>query len=116
MAIRLQQAMALYQLAAPIIKHGTSRSFGHLGPSWRHPKGWQAVRRLSEDGKSALLVVHTFANAPATIEIPWPEGTWQLAGQLPGQPTPTFTSGTLTLSPGGDFTGAVFLLKSDRSV
>jgi alpha-galactosidase len=105
------QAMELYQQAAPIIKHGTSRVFGNPSPSWRHPQGWQAVRRISNDGKSALLVVHTFANAPATIEIPWPDGTWQLTGQLTGQLAAAFTGGALTLSTGGDFVGAVFLFR-----
>ena len=39
----VQEAMRLYRQAAPIIKHGTSRHFGHVGESWRHPKGWQGV-------------------------------------------------------------------------
>jgi alpha-galactosidase len=112
----VQQAIALYQQAAPVIKHGTSRLFRSLGPSWRHPAGWQAVRRISDDGQRALLVVHTFANAPATIEVPWPAGAWQITGQLSGQTSPTISGGALTLANGGDFTGAVYLLKSDGSV
>ena len=108
----VQQSMDLYRQVAPIIRHGTSRTFGKLGPSWRHPQGWQAVRRISDDGKSALLVVHTFANAPASIGIPWPAGTWQLAGQFSDPSTPAFHHRLLSLSPAGDFTGAVFHLQS----
>ena len=106
------EAMALYQHAAPILKHGTSRSFGKLGESWRHPRGWQAVRRICNDRKSILLVVHTFADAPTTIEVPWPDGTWQLAGKLSCQPSPTICAGTLTLPAAGDFHAAVFLFNS----
>jgi alpha-galactosidase len=105
------QAMELYRQVTPIIKHGTSRIFRSLGPCWRHPTGWQAVRRLSEDGKFILLVVHTFVNTPATIEVPWPEGTWHVAGYLVGQSAPAFTKGALTLATSGDFQGAVFLFK-----
>ena len=108
-------AMNLYRQAAPIIKHGTSRIFGNLGPSWRHPVGWQAVRRIIGDGKSILLVVHAFARAPSSIEVPWPNGAWKAVGQLFGQPTPgsSITDGMLTLSTDGDFAGAVFVLKSN---
>ncbi len=113
----VQQAMTLYQKAAPIIKHGTSRVFGNLGPSWRHPTGWQAVRRVSDDGKSALLVVHTFANAPATIEVPWPEGSWQVAGHLSdgADGMPAFSRTQVTLSPAGEFDGSVFLFSSSAT-
>ena len=106
------EAMALYQHAAPILKHGSSRSFGKLGESWRHPHGWQAARRISNNRKSILLVVHTFADAPTTIEVPWPDGTWQLAGKLSCQPSPTIAAGILTLPTGGDFHAAVFLFSS----
>jgi alpha-galactosidase len=108
------QAMDLYRQAAPIIKHGRSRVFGNLGPSWRHPTGWQAVRRISDDGKSVLLVVHTFADAPATIKVPWTEGSWHLASHLSDGTgnTPAVSGDFLTLSPAGDFDGAVFLFQS----
>jgi alpha-galactosidase len=104
--------MELYQLAAPVIKYGTSRRFDAISPSWRHPEGWQAVRRISGDGKSILLVVHAFANAPAAIEIPWPDGIWQLAGKLSCQPSPPIIDGNLIMPSGGDFNAAVFLFKS----
>ena len=59
-----------------------ARIFGNLGPSWRHPKGWQAVRRISRDGSASMLVLHGFADAPTTIELPWPDGDWRLTGKL----------------------------------
>lgn len=104
-----RKALALYPLCAPIIKRGTSRRFGTLGESWRHPHGWQAVVRKS--GPQLLVVVHTFAESPQQIRIPLPpaadhtieqsfaEGQWQLSAD------------TLVYQPLGDFSGSVFLLK-----
>lgn len=110
----VQDAMALYQLAAPVIKHGHSRIFGETGASWRHPRGWQAVRRVSDDGKSILLVVHAFANAPDNMQIPWPAGDWRLAGQLSTSTSPrSFIDGDrITVTSDGDFDGAVWLFQS----
>lgn len=76
-------AQALYRQAVPVLKHGTSRRFSQMGPSWRNPEGWQAVRRISDDGTTALVVLHTFAHAPASVSIPLPEGSWKITGQFP---------------------------------
>lgn len=72
------RAMALYRQAAPVLKHGTSRHFGASGASWRHPVGWQAVRRVSADGNRILVVLHTFAHAPFEVEVPLPPGPWAI--------------------------------------
>jgi len=81
----VEQATALYRRVAPIIKHGTSRIWGEVGPSWRHPSGWQAVVRMADDKKTALVVLHAFANAPSRVEVPLPDvGSWQVAAQFLG--------------------------------
>ncbi len=102
-----RETIALYQKAAPVVKHGVSRRFGELGTSWRHPKGWQAVARSS--GDLMLVTLHTFAAAPDEVSIPL-HGQWELVEAFSdGQAT---TSGdALTVKPGGDFTGSVFLLR-----
>jgi alpha-galactosidase len=107
--------MDLYQLAAPVIKHGTSRIFGNLGPSWRHPKGWQAVRRISRDGTRAMLVLHGFADAPTTIELPWPDGDWRLTDKLAdsSEISPKIREGRLSLPMWGDFSGSVCLFQHE---
>jgi alpha-galactosidase len=80
------EAQSLYRRAAPIIKHGTSRRYGQIGASWRHPVGWQALLRVGDDARAALLVIHGFANAPSNVEVPLPTGGhWQIVGEFPNR-------------------------------
>ncbi|MEO5913767.1 MAG: glycoside hydrolase family 36 protein [Luteolibacter sp.] len=102
----VREAIALYAKAAPVIKYGTSRRFGNVGKSWRHPQGWQAVVRTS--GNLALVVFHAFANAPEKVSIPL-FGDWDLLESF-GNDSADASGGTLVLRTGGDFNGAVFLL------
>jgi alpha-galactosidase len=107
-----QRAIRLYREAAPVIKRGTSRRFGELGASWRHPRGWQAVVRQSDDRRQVLIVVHAFAGAPEEISIPLPDSSaWKLAGDFSlSQPVAAGPwSGVLRLKTGGDFAGQVLL-------
>lgn len=109
----VREATALYRRAAPVIKHGTSRRFGEIGPGWRHPRGWQAVRRLSADGRTALVVVHAFAAAPERIEIPL-AGDWRVAAQW-SDPSAAVQvtcgeAASLQLAPLREFDAAVVLL------
>jgi alpha-galactosidase len=78
-----RRAMALYRRVAPVIKKGESRRFGSQGPSWRHPIGWQAVRRIHGDGQRMLVVLHTFGSAPSEVEIPLPPGRWAVESVFP---------------------------------
>jgi alpha-galactosidase len=103
------RAMALYGKAATIIKHGTSRHFGESGTSWRHPTGWQAVRRSARDGNRILVVLHTFAGAASEVEIPLPPGTWSIESAFPESPAEC--GGALRVRELADFEGKVFLLE-----
>lgn len=107
----VREAIALYGKAAPVIKYGVSRRFGESGESWRHPQGWQAVVRRSE--VQALVVLHTFANAPEAIEVPL-EGEWELEGTL-GEGTLERVGSALRFQPAGDFHGCVWLLRRIRT-
>ena len=104
------RAMALYRQAAPVIKHGASRRFGALGLSWRHPTGWQAVRRISGDGARALIVLHTFASSPREVEIPLPPGRWTVESAFPEADAEC--PDALHVRGLDDFQGKVFLLGS----
>lgn len=106
----VRDAERLYGRAASVIKRGTSRLFGNVGASWRHPSGWQALRRISEDGKSALVVLHTFAQAPAAVEVPLPEGDWSIAGQL-ALGEAGIGRGAMRMESLRDFEGAAVLLR-----
>jgi alpha-galactosidase len=70
------RATALYRAAVPIIRDGTSRRSGEIGPSWRHPTGWQGMTRTAADGRSALVVLHAFGEAPSDVAVPLPDGAW----------------------------------------
>lgn len=100
------EAIAFYRKCAPIIKYGTSRRFGEIGKSWRHPQGWQAMVRSSKD--QALVVLHTFAGAPDEIWIPLPAAAEMLAS-FPAT-SAAVVGDRLHVKTGGDFTGTVFLL------
>ena len=75
-------AMELYRQAAPTIKHGMSRRFGKMGDSWRHPTGWQSMVRVSDDNRTALIVTHAFADAPASVRVPLPGDGWTTAAHF----------------------------------
>jgi len=110
----VEQATALYRRVAPIIKHGTSRAFGEIGASWRHPSGWQAVVRMADDQKTALVVMHAFARAPTRVEIPLPGAqSWRVAGHFPASADslPSIHDGGLILADAADFSGQVVLLE-----
>jgi alpha-galactosidase len=77
---RVSEAMSLYRIAAPIIRDGVSRRQGATGESWRHPKGWQAIVRTSDDGRSALTVLHAFSDPPTEAIVTLPPGKWEIAG------------------------------------
>jgi alpha-galactosidase len=103
------RAQRLYRKAAPVIKHGKSRRFGELGESWRHPKGWQAMVRTSADEQHALVVIHTFENAPARIEAPLPSGKWKVREHFPDGHV-TLAGDGLRWDDAPDFSGRVLLL------
>lgn len=105
----VREAVAFYGKAAPLIKNGTSRWYGGMGASWRHPKGWQALVRSSTEG--LLIVVHTFAESPAEITIAVGAGL-EIRGAFTDGAVAIDTGGPLRFRPAGDFTGSVFLLGS----
>ena len=105
----VRAAQRLYALAAPVIKHGTSRRYGEAGESWRHPRGWQAVVRVGDDGQRALAVFHAFADAPARAEAPLPPGDWRVEASFSGPGVET-TGHTIRWHVPADFSACVALL------
>ena len=101
-----RSAIALYHKAAPVIRDGTSTLHRAIGPSWRHPTGWQAVVRQTDT--LALVVTHAFADAPDSIDIPL-SGDWEPLDGLAG-PSPLLQDGRFRLAIPAPFTGNVHLL------
>jgi len=76
----VKNAVELYRKAVPAIKHGKSRIEGDIGPSWRHPRGWQGVVRTTED--DGIVVIHTFEQTPEEFFIQLPGLDWQIVEVL----------------------------------
>jgi alpha-galactosidase len=82
----VQEIISFYNRVAPIIKNGRSRLYQHIGLSWQHPQGAQAVLRTSMDDRQALLVAHSFAKPlPTEIVVDLPSGNWRIVVSQPGR-------------------------------
>jgi alpha-galactosidase len=112
----VQEAMQLYRTAAPVIAAGTSRRCGtHDGSAaagHRHPRGWQGVLRVAENGRQALAVVHSFApDFPALATMALPGEGWQITGLLTdAAAVPHVVGNTVTIPLAAPWTGTVVLL------
>ena len=72
-----KRALDIYHRMSALLVDGVNRRFGPVQTSHRHPKGWQAVRRVSADGSRALVVAHAFANpGAAECAVPLPGEGW----------------------------------------
>ncbi|KAK0622499.1 hypothetical protein B0T14DRAFT_563949 [Immersiella caudata] len=63
----MKAPIELYRKAFPEIKHGRSQIRGDIGPSRRHPKGWQGVVRATDE--EGVVIIHTFGHAPEEYSI-----------------------------------------------
>ena len=113
-----QDALRFYAQVAPVIKHGRSRLYPAAGRAWRYPQGAQAVVRVSEDGRQALVVAHSFAKPlPAELALALPGEGWQVTGLFPAfAPLPSLSGGHLHLPALGEFEGRVYLLAASGAL
>lgn len=68
----INQGMAFYKKITPIIRDGYTYRFGTEISSYRHPKGWQGILRVGENG-DAFALFHIFDGGmeeKCIIEIP----------------------------------------------
>jgi alpha-galactosidase len=112
----VQEIIRFYRRVAPIIKNGRSRLYQHIGLSWQHPQGAQAVLRTSTDTNQALLVVHSFAKPlPTEIVVDLPQGNWHIADSLLGTNIDlTITGSRLGIQLSEEFEGYVIHLENDQ--
>ena len=69
----VDEGLAFYRLAAPVIRRGVSRRYGPTVTSYDTPEGWQGIVRTGDAG--CLVVLHRFGGAdpgPITVPLPWP--------------------------------------------
>jgi len=105
------RAQKLYRQATPIIKYGSSRRFGEIGPSWRHPRGWQGVVRISQSESAALVVIHAFEDHPAQAQVPLPGTHWRIVEQFhAGKQPAKIVEDQLIWPIDADFSAAVILV------
>lgn len=81
----LDEGLAFYRLAAPVIRRGHTRRCGPPVESLNDPQGWQAVAREGETG--CLVVLHQFGGPlPGAVRVPlpaWcrePDATYEVCG------------------------------------
>jgi alpha-galactosidase len=104
----VQEAMRLYRKVYPIIRDGHSRTFGPAQFSFRHPTGWQALRRST---KSEILVIaHNFMNdACRTVTLSLPRGKWNIQAEM-GCSKALVQGGELQISFEENLCGKIILL------
>ncbi len=109
----VQRAIQFYGQIAPIIASGTSRVFQKINSSWQHLQGAQAVLRVAEDGKSALVVTHSFGvPMPEEIRFTLPGENWQVAGCFPSPTSVLQCEGNfITYRPSVEWEGLAINLK-----
>jgi len=105
----IDDAIAFYLAAVPVIKHGFSRRYGPPVLNYAYPDGWQAVVRTNDE--HALIVIHTFGRTvPEPIELPIPAGS-ELVASFAGANAVRMGEGVFTYIPNADFEGAAYLFR-----
>ncbi len=109
----VDRAIALYAKAAPVIRRGRSHRHGPDVAAYRHAEGWQAVVRVSANGKQALVVAHAFAQPGLkTILVPLPPGKWRVVEELnTDRQGVKLARGELRWQPADEWCATVVLLK-----
>lgn len=71
----IEDGIAFYKAAAPVIKAGRSYRFGPELLSYNEPEGWQGMLRVGNQGES-LLVIHMFGGElPECVSLRLPKNT-----------------------------------------
>jgi alpha-galactosidase len=108
----VDEAIAFYQQAVPVIKQGFSRRYGPAVLNYAHPEGWQAVVRTNAE--HALIVIHTFGGElPQSIELPVPL-RYELLASFAGQNAHGSQGAIFTHTPTDNFEGAAYLLRRSQ--
>lgn len=102
----VDEGLAFYRLAAPVIRRGVSRRYGPTVTSYDTPEGWQGIVRTGDDG--CLVVLHRFGGAdpgPITVPLPWPCHAPAAVYEVCGAPL-TVHGTTLTWQPAAPMSSA----------
>ncbi len=103
----VEEGMAFYRKAAPVIKDGKSSRQGGNAGSYNKPVGWQALVRegLTEDLQQKtgqlLVVIHRFGSDSQMLEkedrisVQLPRGDWKIADRYGRKQIQADTAGTV---------------------
>jgi hypothetical protein len=70
------------------------------------------VLRTAADGRSALLVSHSFGSPlPGEIHVPLPGPGWRVTARYPSGTLPALQDGALTLDLSAEWKGSAFYLE-----
>jgi alpha-galactosidase len=108
----IKDGIAFYKKAVPFIKNGKSTILSNRSKSDRHPDGYQAVLRKNENG--ALLVIHTFDNAPDSITVPLGDDYKITDIYSDMQPNLSIYDKCLTLKSNRNFSGLGIILSLEK--
>ena len=109
----VDDAIAFYRQAVPVIKDGFTRRYGPPVLNYAHPDGWQAIVRTNEE--YVLIVIHTFGGElPPAIELPIP-GSCEVVAAFAGAAAAKVRDGMFEYRPDESYEGAAYLLRSVRS-
>ncbi|HAK47465.1 MAG TPA: alpha-galactosidase, partial [Spirochaeta sp.] len=108
----IREAVKLYKKAVELIDIIKTERFGPEVQSYRHPRGWQAVSRISEIKNKGLLVIHTFEDSPQRLNFELSsEKVWKISGSFKEKNIMAdMKKNVLTLRGLRDFTGIAILL------
>lgn len=107
----VDEAIAFYQAAVPVIRRGKSRKMTPEIQNTMAPKGHQVMVRQGENGQ-VLITLHSFENAPEALSIPLPKNGLSFAMRFAEQSLCAEIEGsTLQIKNLTDFQGAAFLLQ-----
>lgn len=112
----LQADLELYERVKHLILDGESSLHRNLSKSWRHPRGWQVVTRVSRHAPAeALVVVHAFGeSAGSVIPIALPvDIRWEVVETL-GIGISVTSSAPCELHVEADFSACVLHLRAAK--
>ncbi len=107
----VREMLELYRAVVPVLRDGRSKILREIGPSRRHPCGWQAVLRVA--GDEALVVFHAFdRTAGKVFEVSLEEtGDWEIKSEIGVEAAFTRSDTTLVITVGESFSALVVHLK-----
>lgn len=105
----IENGIDFYKKAVPVIKNGVTKRIGTTIKSERHPEGIQLVLRENEE--MTLIVIHTFENSPARIDIPLDENAELVSVYSHDESGISFIDNSLNIENIEDFSGYGILLR-----